>query len=171
MKTKIMLAALGLVAVLGGRLLGDGGNGGGAADGRELTKNPSLLVSPSLNADELTVYGVRLGDSPDKIGVDAGVTPSGVPERSQDTIYTGRNVRYYANDGRIYRITIMGDLARGLPTYDATRLQVAMGKADEILENASSEDTRLSFFAKHVRYTVHAYRSISLVSEVDLYEP
>jgi hypothetical protein len=170
MKTKIMLAALGLVAVFGGRLLGDGGEGA-AADGREVTKNPALLVSPSLSAGELRVYGVKLGDAPDKIGVDAGVTSNGVPERPQDTIYVGRNARYYAHDGRIYRITVMGELARDLPTYDATRLQVAMGKADDITEITSSEDLRLSFFARHVRYTVHAYRSISLVSEVDLYEP
>ena len=103
--------------------------------------------------------------------MDAGVTPNGVPERSQDTIYVGRNARYYANDGRIYRITIMGDLARGLPTYDVTRLQVAMGKADEAVESSAGEDTHLGFFARHVRYTVHAYRSVSLVTEVDLYAP
>jgi hypothetical protein len=102
---------------------------------------------------------------------DAGVTATGVPERPQDMIYVGRNVWYYANDRKIYRITVIGDLAKQLPTYDAARLQMAMGKADEAVESPSAQDTRLSFFGRHVRYTVHAYRSLSLVTEVDLYAP
>lgn len=174
MKTKVLLIALVLAAILSGRLVGDGGNGGtGAgerpAEGKDVAKNPALLISSTLNPDELSVYGVGLGASPDKISLDAGVTPTGVPERPQDTIYVGRNVRYYANGGRIYRISISGDLAKLLPTYDAARLQMALGKADEVVE--IGENTRLSFFARHVRYTVHAYRDLSVVTEVDLYVP
>jgi len=80
-------------------------------------------------------------------------------------------VRYYANDKKIYRITVMGDLVKQLATYDGARLQMAMGKADESVESSSGEDTRLSFFGRRLRYTIHAYKSLSLVTEVDLYAP
>src|ERR1035437_4645984 len=102
---------------------------------------------------------------------EAGLATMEVQERPQDTIYTGRNVRYYANDKKIYRITVIGDLTKQLPTYDAARLQMALGKADEAVEIRNGEDTRLSFFDRHVRYTVHAYRNLTLVTEVDLYAP
>ena len=176
MRTKIVLTGLGLVAVLCGLLLGDGGtvaSGAGerGAEEKEVSKNPAALISPTLKAGDLSVYGLKLGAATDKIPGDAGATAMGIPERSQDTIYVGPNVRYYANDGKIYRITITGDLAKQLPTYDAARLQMAMGKADEAVESPSGSDTRLSFFARHVRYTVHAFRNLSLVTEVDLYAP
>jgi hypothetical protein len=176
MKTKIVLMGLGLAAVLSLLLLGDGSAGAraageGGAGERDVAKNPAMLISPTVKADELSVYGIRLGASADSIPGDAGVTAAGVPERSQDTIYDGRNVRYYANNKKIYRITVMGDLVKQLPTYDAARLQMAMGKADESIESSSGEDTRLSFFGRHVRYAVHAYRNLSLVTEVDLYAP
>jgi hypothetical protein len=186
MKTKIMLTGLGLVAIVSALLLGDGGSGAsGAGEGgslehvptlappteKDVAKNPAMLISPTLRAGELSVYGVKLGASSDSIPGEAGVTANGVPERSQDTTYIGRSVRYYANDKKIYRITVMGDLVKQLPTYDAARLQMAMGKADESVESPADEDTRLSFFGRHVRYTVHAYRNLSLVTEVDLYAP
>jgi hypothetical protein len=176
MRTKIMLTGLGLAAVMGWLLMGDVGARASGTDDRgddakEVTKNPAMLISPGLRVGELSVYGVRLGDSTDRIPGDAGVTATAVPERSQDTIYVGRNVRYYANDKRIYRITVMGDLANQLPTYDAARLQMAMGKADEAVERPTGDNMLLSFFALHVRYTVHGYRSLSLVTEVDLYAP
>jgi hypothetical protein len=176
MKTKIMLTGLGLVAVLGGVLLIGGGAGASragerAGEDREVSKNPALLVSPNVRVGELTVYGVKLGASTDTLGNEAGVTAVGIPERPQDMIYVGRNVRYYANDRKIYRITVIGELAKQLPTYDAARLQMAMGRADEVVERPTAEDTCLSFFARHVRYTVHAFRTLTLVTEVDLYAP
>jgi hypothetical protein len=176
MKTKILLTGLGLVVVLGGLLVGDwGSRARGAGDReaapREVTKDPAILISPTIKAGELSVYGLRLGDSTEKMPGDAGVSAMEVPERPQDMIYVGRNVRYYANDKRIYRITVTGDLVKRLPTYDAARLQMAMGKADESVEIPADEDTRLSYFARHVRYTVHAFRTLSLVTEVDLYAP
>jgi len=166
----------GLVALLCGLLRGDGGTGASGpaepvAAEKELTKNPVLLISPALKAGELSVYGVKLGAATDKMPVDAGAIGMGVPERPQDAVHVGRNVRYYANDKKIYRITVMGDLTRQLPTYDAARLQMALGKADEVAESPSGEDTHLSFFARRVQYTVHAYRSVSVVAEVDLYAP
>lgn len=172
MKTKILLMALGLVAAMAAVILAEGKDAGGegGAQETEITKNPAALLS-NVKAGEMSVYGVRLGDPVEKIPGSAGVTGIGVPERSQDTIYTGHNVRYYANDKKIYRITILDDLARQLPTYDAARLQMALGKADEVVESPAGENTRLSFFARHVRFTVHAYRSLSLVTEVDLYAP
>ena len=176
MKTKIMLTCLSLLAVLGGLLLGDVGTSASAPAERpavvkEVTKNPAILISPTLKVGELSVYGVRLGASDENMPGDAGLSTMGIPERSQDTIYVGRDVRYYANDKKIYRITVTGDLARQLPTYDAARLQMALGKADEAVESPSGGETRLSFFARHVRYTVHTYPRLSLVTEVDLYAP
>ncbi len=176
MRTKIVLTGLGFVAVLVGLLLCGGGNrargaGESGAGEKEVTKDPAMLISATLDAGELCVYGLKLGDAADKMPGDAGVSATDVPERSQDTIYVGRNVRYYANDKKIYRITVTGDLARKLPTYDAARLQMAMGKADESVENQDGQNTRLSYFGRHVRYTVHAFRNLSLVTEVDLYAP
>ena len=176
MKTKIMLTGLGLAAVLGVLLLsGWGARASGAGDRgaepKEVTKDPSILISPTMKVGELSVYGLKLGDPTDKMPGDAGVSATEVPERPQDTIFAGRNVRYYANDKRIYRIAITGDLVKQLPTYDAARLQMAMGKADESVENLEAENTRLSYFGRHVRYTVHAFQSMSLVTEVDLYAP
>ena len=176
MRTTITLTGLAVLAVLGWVLLGGGGTGVSqagqpAAQDKEVSKNPALLISPTLKAGELSVYGVKLGAAAASLPSEAGVSAEGIPDRQQDMIYVGRNVRYYANDGKIYRISIMGDLAKQLPPYDAARLQIALGKADETIESPTGEDARLSFFARHVRYTVHAYRSISLVSEVDLYEP
>ncbi len=173
MKTKIMLIVAGLVAAMAAVMVaeGQGAGGEGGAQETEVTKNPAVLVSPSFKAGEASVYGVRLGDSVDKIPSEAGVTAMGVPERAQDTVYAGRSVRYYANDKKIYCIAVIGDLAKQLPTYDAARLQMALGKADESIELLAGEDTRLSFFARHVRYTVHAHRVLSLVTEVDLYAP
>lgn len=176
MRTTITLTGLGLVAVLGWVLLGGGGTGVSqagqpAAQGREVTKNPAMLIAPTLKVGELSVYGVKLGAAADALPSEAGVSAEGIPERPQDMIYVGRNVRYYANDGRIYRITITGDLAKQLPTYDAARLQMTMGRADEVIQSPTGEDTRLSFFARHVRYTVHAFTNLSLVTEVDIYAP
>ena len=171
-----MLSGLGLAVVLGGLLVGDWGCRARGAGDRgaapiEVTKNPEVLVLPTLKAGEVSVYGLKLGDPTDKMPGDAGVSAMEVPERPQDMIYVGRNVRYYANDKRIYRITVTGDLIKRLPTYDAARLQMAMGKADESVESPADEDTRLSYFGRHVRYTVHAFRTLSLVIEVDLYAP
>jgi hypothetical protein len=176
MKKRIILTSLGLAGFLSFLLLGDAGSGAdtvGVSPGpdEEVTRNPAALISPTLKAGQLSVYGVKLGAASDSIPGDAGVTAVGVPERSQDTIYVGHNVRYYANDKKIYRITVMGDLVKQLATYDGARLQMAMGKADESVESSSGEDTRLSFFGRRLRYTIHAYKSLSLVTEVDLYAP
>ncbi|MFB3890460.1 MAG: hypothetical protein ACE15C_00410 [Phycisphaerae bacterium] len=137
----------------------------------ELTKNPAAVVSPAAKAGELTVYGVKLGDAADKIPNTAAVSAQSVPERPQDVVHMGRDVSYYAFQGKIYRIRIQGDLANQIPTYDADRLQVALGKADDILRSASGEDTRLSFIARHLRFTVHSFRMLSVIAEVDLYAP
>lgn len=176
MRPTIMLTVLGLLAIVAAALPGDRGAIAGPAGERvaqdkEVTRNPAILISPTLKTGELTVYGLKLGSSTDAMPNDAGVSAVGIPERPQDMVYVGRNVRYYANDRKIYRITIMGDLAKQLPTYDAARLQMTMGKADEAIESPAEQDTRLSFFSRHVRYTVHSFRALSLVTEVDIYAP
>ena len=117
MRTKIVLTGLGLVAIVVGLLLCGGGTrargaGEPRADDKEVAKDPATLISPTLKAGEVSVYGLKLGDPTDKMPGDAGVSVTDVPERSQDTIYVGRNVRYYANDKRIYRITVTGDLVK-----------------------------------------------------------
>jgi hypothetical protein len=168
---KIMIAGLVLAgAAVGGLLLGaDGGGATSAPEEKDVAKNPAALILPSTKVDDVSVYGVKLGDSVDKIPGNVGVTQVGVPDRPQDAIYTGRNVSYYACDGKIYRIKVLGDIAKQLPTYDAARLQMALGKADETAESRNGEDTRLTYFGRRLQYTVHAFRALSVVTEVDLY--
>src|ERR1035437_6846581 len=100
MKTQAWLMGLGFLAVLGGLYLADGGVGASGAaertaDDKEVTKDPAILLSPTMKAGEVSVYGIRLGDSTDKLPSDGSVTAVGVPDRSQDSIYVGRNVKYY----------------------------------------------------------------------------
>ena len=141
------------------------------APAMEVTKEPALLVTPAAKVGDLTFYVVKLGDAADKIPNIAAVSTEGVQERTKDIVYAGRDVTFYAFDGKIYRINVHGDLLKQLPTYDATRLQVALGKADDITQSRLGEDTYLSFFGRHVRYTVHHFRMLSVVTEVDLYAP
>jgi len=160
------------LAIVCGLLFAVGGNesGGGAGD-MEVTTRPAVLISPAVKIGELSVYGVKLGDSVDRIPNNAAVSAQDVPERPQDVVYAGRDVRFYAFQKRIYRIRIQGDLAKQIPTYDSDRLQVAFGKADEVSEASSGKDTYVSFFSRHLRYTVHRRRTLSFVTEVDLYAP
>ena len=171
MKITIIGLVLAGVAV-GGLLLGaDGGGATRPAEEQDIAKNPAALVSPSTKVNDVNVFGVKLGDPVDKIPSNAGVTQMGVPERPQDAIYTGRNVSYFACDGKIYRIKVHGDLAKHLPTYDAARLQMALGKADEVIEGRNGEDTRLTYFGRRLQFTVHAFRALAVITEVDLYAP
>jgi hypothetical protein len=142
-----------------------------AAGEMEITKNPALLVSPAMKAGEVTVHGVKLGDAIDKIPTNLVNTREDIPERPQDIIFVGTDASYFAHAGKVYRIRIAGDLLKQVPTYDAVRLQVAMGKADDIAQSPSGEEARLNFYARHVLYTVHAYRALAVVVAVDLYAP
>jgi hypothetical protein len=137
----------------------------------EVTKNPALLVSSTAKVSELTVYGVKLGDSIDNIPGNAGVTRQPLEARPQDAVYTGANVWYFAHDGRIYRIKVLGEIVQQLPPYDSTRLQIALGKADESIQNENATAMRLSFFARHVAYVVHEARDLPVLTEADLYAP
>jgi hypothetical protein len=168
---KIMIAGLVLAgAAVGGLLLGaDGGGATVQPEEKDVAKNPSALISPSTKVNDVSVYGLKLGDSVDKIPGNLGLTQLGIPERPRDAIYAGRNVAYYACDGKIYRIKVLGDIAKQLPTYDAARLQMALGKADEAAESRDGDDTRLTYFGRRVQYTVHRFRALSVVTEVDLY--
>jgi hypothetical protein len=107
-----------------------------------------------------------LGDSVDKIPTVAGVArqPS---ERPQDAFYTGRNVWYYAYEGRVYHIRVLGDIVNDLPPYDPTRLQIALGKADDVIQ-PELDQVRLSYFARRLQFT---FQGTKLVSEVDFYAP
>jgi hypothetical protein len=171
MKTSIACAIVALTALCCLPLALPGADSPAPAAENEVTKNPALLVSPAAKAAELTFYGVKLGDAADKIPNNAAVTAQGVPERTQDVVYSGRDVCFYAFGGKIYRIRVQGDLAKQIPTYDVARLQVALGKADDVTQVLAGQETYVSFFARHVRYTVHHFRTLSVVSEVDLYAP
>jgi hypothetical protein len=138
----------------------------GAAGEMEVTKNPALLVSPSVQVGKLTVYGVKLGDSVEKIPGIAGVTrqPS---DRPQDAVYTGRSVWYFASEGKVYQIKVLGEITKGMPPHDAIRLQMVLGKADEVTQTETGV-TSLSYFTRHVHFTCRASKG---VSSVDLYAP
>lgn len=171
MKTTIAGLALAGLA-FSGLLLGAGGTetAGGAGE-TDVAKNPALLISPSVKISQVSVHGVKLGDPIEKLAKNLAFTRQDIPERPQDTIYAGRDTWYFANEGKIYRIRVVGEIAKQIPTYDAARLQMALGKADEVAEGRSGEDTRVSFFGRRVQYTVHAFRTLSVVTEVDLYAP
>ena len=173
---KMAMAAVGLavavtVLVLSGLPAPAGAAGGGekaaAAGGEtEVTKDSNLLLTAKLPVANLTVYGVKLGDSIEKIPAVAGVTRQ-TTERQQDEVFTGRNVSYYANEGKIYRIRVHGELTEAMPPYDYTRLQMLLGKADE----AATPETNvisLTYFARRARFVFHASQT---VSSVDFYAP
>jgi hypothetical protein len=171
MKTMIAGALLAMAAIGGLLLSADGNQGGGGGGDMEVTKNPAILVSPSMKAGDVTVHGVRLGDPVAKIANDPAFRREDVSERPQDIVYVGADAAFYAYAGKVYRITVMGDLAKQIPTYDAVRLQMALGKADDVGQSASGEEARLNFYARRVQYTTRAFRVLSVVVAVDLYAP
>jgi hypothetical protein len=171
MKTSIASVAIVLAAFCCMLFAADGTESAGGDAGKEVTKNPSLLISPGVKVGELSVYGVKLGDPVDKIPGSAGLTKQGVPQRPDDAVYIGRDVCFYAFQGKIYRIKVLGDLARQIPPYDADRLQMALGKADQIDAPSSAGETNVSFFGRRLRYAVHDFEILSVVTEVDMYMP
>jgi len=181
---RMSMALVPAVVVLVAWLLGAGAGapaGGSAptskAAAAEVSQNPSLLIAPGTGprAADLTVYGVRLGDPVDKLEGNPAFARQPARERSQDLLYTGRDAWFFATEGKIYRIKVRGEIVRRMPAYNAARLQVAMGKADEVVETRGEEgrpaETRVSFFARRVEYMVRGDRNDSVVTEVDLYAP
>lgn len=171
------------VVVLGAWLLAGGAaapaTGGPPASkpATEVSQNPSLLVALDLPPRKpgLTVYGIRLGDPVEKLEGNPAFARQPVRERAQDLLYTGRDAWFFATEGKIYRIRVRGEIIRKMPAYNAARLQVALGKADSVVETPGAEgrpaETRVSFFARGTEYTVLGDRADSVVSEVDLYAP
>ena len=171
MKLTIACLVLGSLAVGGLMVAARGAPAGGGAGAAEVASNPAALVSPSVKVGELSVHGVKLGDSTDKIAKDPAFTRQDISDRPKDTLYAGREACYYAYEGRIYRITVLGELARRIPTYDGIRLQMAMGKADQVVAGRTDDESRLCFYARHIEYTVRSYPVLSVVTEVNLYDP
>ena len=169
MKMAMVAVAVALMVLLLSGLpvpAGAAGGGGAAAGEMEVTKDSNLLLATKLPVANLTVYGVKLGDSIEKIPAAAGVTRQ-TTERQQDEVFTGRNVSYFANEGKIYRIRVHGELTEAMPPYDYTRLQMLLGKADE----AATPETNvisLTYFARRVRFM---FRDVHNVSSVDFYAP
>lgn len=159
MKTKITACA---VLLLGGLLLGAGAEQIGDPD---LVKNPAaFLASPQ--AGDLEVYGVKLGDAVEKIPLTAGANRRPA-DRPQDTLYVGPNVTYFAHEGRIYQIRVYGEIIKAMPPYNATRLQMKLGQADDV---SPPEDgvTYLTYFHRRLGFTFVGSKNISAV---DLYSP
>ena len=159
------LAVAATVLVLSGLRAGAAGGGVGGGE-MEVTKDPNLLLTLKLPVGNLTVYGVKLGDSIEKIPAVAGVTRQST-ERQQEAVFTGRNVSYYAYEDRIYRIRVHGEITQLMPPYDHTRLQMLLGKADEVATVESSMIS-LTYFARRVRFM---FRDVHNVSSVDFYAP
>jgi hypothetical protein len=172
MKKVIACLALAATAAVG-LLAGARGNQAApaAAADTEVAKNPNLLVWPSAKVAELTVHGIKLGDPIEPIAKDPAYRREDIPQRPNDIVYVGPDAIYYAFNGRVYRITIREELAKLLPPYDAVRLQMALGKADDAAESVAGVEARLNFYARHAQYTVHAYPRLSVVVAVDLYAP
>jgi hypothetical protein len=167
----VWLLAAGQVAPAGG--MPPAGRGAPATQTAEVevSRRPSLLVSPAIRVGDLTVHGIRLGDPVEKLDGNPAFTRQDVPERPQDIFYTGRDAWCFATEGTIYRIRVRGEIVRKMPAYNAARLQVALGKADAVTESRDGEEKIVSFFARRVEYTVRADRGGSVVTDVDLYAP
>jgi len=132
----------------------------------DVVKNPALVLAAGVKVGELEVYGVKLGDVVERIPPRAGVSRR-AGEREKDAVYVGQNVTYYAYAGTIYQIRVYGDIAEAMPPYSATRLQMKLGKADEVTEPEAGV-VCLTYFAARVRFTCGAGKS---VTAVDLYAP
>ncbi|MEI8195802.1 MAG: hypothetical protein WCI73_07835 [Phycisphaerae bacterium] len=150
------------VLLVSGLLLGAEGGGAEATD---VAKNPSLLLA-SAKAGDLEVYGVKLGDTIDKITASAG-TNRHATDRPEDVHFTGPNVTYYSHQGRIYQIKVFGDITKALPPYGVARLQIKLGKADEVYQPEAGV-TCLIYLKSRMQFT---FAGTGSVAAVDLYEP
>jgi hypothetical protein len=176
---KAAVLALGLVLAVGlGNLALRGADGTAAkgeanAGGREVIDNPSLLISPSIRFADLTFYGVKLGDSIDKIPNRAGVTKRPSDVSPGITYCAGQDIAYLADNGRIYQIVIGGDRLNGLPPCDTTLLQIILGKADSFEPAAAGERVSyVSYLQRQARFAVtDAHTLRARITEVTLYAP
>ena len=131
----------------------------------DVAKNPSVLLLPP-KAGDLEVYGVKLGDAVERIPVAAGATRR-PGDRPQDALYVGPNVTYYAHEGKIYQINVHGDIIKAMPPYNATRLQMKLGKADDIRDPETGV-LYLTYFGNRLGFTFVGSKN---VASVDLYAP
>jgi hypothetical protein len=138
----------------------------------EVTENPALLVTPGIKAADLTVYGAKLGDSIDKIDPRAGVVKKPA-ENAPEIIYcTGRDVSYLVYKDKIVQIILNETLLTHLPPFDPTRLQVALGKADQIETVTDTPATLLSFLTLQLQFTIAGTTPLrSRITSITLYAP
>ncbi len=162
----VVAVGVGALMVGAGGAGGAGGGGGAGGTAVEVSTSPAALVAIGVQRDDLMVYGVRLGDGVEKIPSRAGVARQ-VSERPRDAVYAGPTVKYFAHDGAIYQIEVLGDIVRDMPPYDAVRLQMRLGQADEILSPAA-EETRLVYFKTGLEFSFHG---TGRVTAVDVYAP